>query len=109
METRRRSFYLSNFKLPQELLEYHFEIPGSPWKKSQVVICRRSCWPAHLQAGNTDEARSILNETEPQDAEAKMNHLGVLAELSAIEKDLDTLKSLTAELFPKPVLSRHYF
>ena len=45
----------------------------------------------------------------PQDAEAKMNHLGVLAELSAIEKDLDTLKSLTAELFPKPVLSRHYF
>ena len=94
-----RKNYLNTISRYQDLPE---EVAGCDLP--QIMLAQ-----AHLQAGNTDEARSILNETEPQDAEAKMNHLGVLAELSAIEKDLDTLKSLTAELFPKPVLSRHYF
>lgn len=64
---------------------------------------------AHLQAGNVCQVKSILHGMAPQDAEAKMNRLGVLAELSALERDLDSLRSSTSELFPHPVLTRHYF
>ena len=94
-----RKNYLNTIARYQDLPE---EIAGRDLP--QIMLAQ-----AHLQAGNTRQAKSILSEAEPQDAEAKINHLGVLAELSAIEKDLDSLKTLTAELFPKPVLSRQYF
>ena len=47
---------------------------------------------AHTQAGNIKDAKEILVDFTPVDDEDKRNALGMLAELSGLEKDVDALK-----------------
>ena len=63
---------------------------------------------AHTQAGNIKDAKEILVDFTPADDEDKRNALGMLAELSGLEKDVDALKQAMASLYPEPDLSRNY-
>ena len=63
---------------------------------------------AHTQAGNIKDAKEILVDFTPVDDEDKRNALGMLAELSGLEKDVDALKQAMASLYPEPDLSRNY-
>ena len=63
---------------------------------------------AHTQAGNIKDAKEILVDFTPADDEDKRNALGMLAELSGLEKDVDALKQAMAILYPEPDLSRNY-